>query len=417
MSFDQYSVHPKCLTVLRDQKLTEPTAVQAEVLPAALEGQDVLVAAQTGTGKTLAFTLPSMTHLASLKPGAQHMLVLTPTRELAIQVHKVVEPFAKALRLNTVCLYGGAAMDPQVRMLRRGCDIVIATPGRLMDHMARRNTRFDQLAVLVLDEADRMLDMGFLPDVRKIVAALPKERQTMMFSATFPKAMEELAGEFLVEPLRIEVGNTAVPVQNIAQRVFAVHTEDKTKLLSTLLSGPEIKSAIIFSRTQHRTDRLAKQLEQMGFRADAIHGGRSQAQRQRTLDGFRRGKFNILAATDVASRGIDVQGISHVVNFDIPRSYDDYVHRIGRTARANAQGDAITFVCHQDLKELREIEKGLGAPIPREHWDGAIHLPGAEREKRATQPANRKNKPWTRNRPQAPRRPSQKTSNRRTNAA
>ncbi len=300
------------------------------------------------------------------------MLVVTPTRELAHQVNTVIEPFGKTLGLRTQCVYGGVGMQAQAQALRKGCAIVVATPGRLLDHINRGNVRFNNLATLVLDEADRMLDMGFLPDIRRILAKLPVDRQTLMFSATFPKEIEHLASKMQNDPVRIEVGAVATPVEAVRQGIYTVDPSRKMNLLSTVLSKSEVESALVFSRTKYRTDRVAKSLHREGFKVKAIHGGRTQHQRQQAIDGFRKGRYQVLVATDVAARGLDVQGITHVVNFDIPATSDDYIHRIGRTARANAVGDAITFVCPDDFTTLGSIERVLGRNLPREDWDGAV---------------------------------------------
>lgn len=372
MSFANLSIDPRCLRILETQQIVEPTAVQAQAIPVALEGRDVTAVAQTGTGKTLAFALPALTRLADTKRGPNRMLVLTPTRELAQQINDVLEPFGRALGLRTVCVYGGVGMEPQTKALRRGCDIVVACPGRLLDHIQRRNVRFDRLSVLVLDEADRMLDMGFLPDVKRILSICSKERQTLMFSATFPKEIEGLAADFQRDPVRVEIGQIASPVDAVRQGVYTVQPSGKTELLSKILRGPEVGPALVFLRTKHRTDRIAKALHKQGFKAQAIHGGRTQGQRQQAIEGFRTGKYKVLVATDVAARGLDVEGITHVVNYDIPNTSDDYIHRIGRTARANAEGDAITFVSPDDSQALGSIERALGRRLPREDWEGAV---------------------------------------------
>ena len=425
MSFKQFNIHSKCLQALESQGIVDPTPVQAEAIPIALEGRDVIAVAQTGTGKTLAFSLPSLTRLAPDRPASSkerpasstdhatsstkrrvsstrrvkgrrgperpassrdrspspkgggsstRMLVLTPTRELAQQVEKVFAPMAKSLGLRTVCVFGGVGMEPQTRALRSGTEIVIATPGRLLDHIGRGNVRFDALSILVLDEADRMLDMGFLPDIRRIVGRLPDERQTLLFSATFPSEIRRLAAQFQRDPQYIEVGAVAKPVETVRQDLYTVDANEKTNLLSKILGDPEVKSAIVFIRTKHRTERVAKQLSKKGFNAQAIHGGRSQGQRDKALDNFRRGRCKVLVATDVAARGIDIKDVSHVVNYDIPRSFDDYVHRIGRTARANKSGAAITFVSPQEFKDLGTIEQGLGKSLPRMEWEGSVSV-------------------------------------------
>lgn len=372
MSFDAFNLDPRCLSILRSQRITVPTPVQEKAIPVALEGRDVVGVAQTGTGKTLAFGLPALTRLAAGRSVRNGMLVITPTRELALQNQTVLEPFAKAMGMRTVSIFGGVGIEPQTRALRQGCAIVVATPGRLLDHIARKNIRFDDLSILVLDEADRMLDMGFLPDIRRILAKLPTNRQTLMFSATFARELEKLATDMQRDPIRVEVGATAKPIEAVRQGVYTVASAGKMDLLSKLLSEPQVESALVFIRTKHRTDRVAKSLHKAGFKVQAIHGGRSQRQRQQALDGFRDGRYTILVATDVAARGLDIDGITHVVNFDIPNTPDDYIHRIGRTARANADGDAITFVSPEDHEALTTIERALGKPLPREDWEGAV---------------------------------------------
>ena len=374
LSFADLRIDPRFLRILKAQQIVEPTPVQAETIPVALEGRDVTAVAQTGTGKTLAFALPALTRLADTKAGGSRMLVLAPTRELAQQVHDVLHLLGKALGLRTVCVYGGVGMEPQTRALRRGCDIIVACPGRLLDHIGRKNVRFDGLSVLVLDEADRMLDMGFLPDIKRILKVLPKRRQTMMFSATFPQEIERLAADLQRDPVRVEIGRVAMPVETVRQGVYTVESSGKTGLLSRILRDPEVGPALVFLRTKHRTDRIAKALHRQGFKAKAIHGGRTQGQRQQAIDGFRNGTYKVLVATDVAARGLDIEGITHVVNYDIPKCSDDYIHRIGRTARANADGDAITFVSPDDSEALGRIERALGKRLPREDWEGAVRV-------------------------------------------
>jgi ATP-dependent RNA helicase RhlE len=372
LSFNELNIDPRCLRVLKSQRITEPTPVQAEAIPVALEGRDLVAIAQTGTGKTLAFGLPLLTRLADSRPGRNRMLVLAPTRELANQVHEVLRTLGNTLGMRSVCIYGGVGMEPQTKALRRGCDIIVATPGRLLDHVRRGNVRFRDLSILVLDEADRMLDMGFLPDIKRILSELPKDRQTLMFSATFPREIERLTKSMQHDPKRIEIGPVYTPCEAVRQGVYTVDSARKLDLLSDILRGPQVHSALVFLRTKHRTDRIAKALHRAGFKAQAIHGGRSQRQRDQAINGFRQGRYKILVATDVAARGLDVEGITHVVNFDIPGSSEDYIHRIGRTARANADGDAITFVAPEDHLALGTIERALGKSIPREDWEGAV---------------------------------------------
>ena len=372
MSFETLSIDPRFLKALKAQGFVEPTPVQAQAIPPALEGRDVLGIAQTGTGKTLAFALPSLTRLSAGTPANNAMLVLTPTRELALQVRAVMEPLARIVGLRSVCVYGGAGMGQQVEALRQGRNIIVATPGRLLDHIGRGYLRFNALSVLVLDEADRMLDMGFLPDIRRILSKLPKDRQTLLFAATFPKEIARLAGDIQRTPQRIEVGAIEKPVDTVRQGVYTVQQTAKTGLLSKILRDPEVRSALVFIRTKHRTDKVAKTLHKEGFKVQALHGNRSQSQRTQALDGFRNGRYKVLVATDVAARGLDIEGISHVINFDIPNSSDDYIHRIGRTARANAVGDAITFVSPDEYLALRAIETSLGKNLDRTEWEGAV---------------------------------------------
>lgn len=372
MSFESLSIDPRCLKMLKVQRITEPTPVQARAIPPALEGRDLVAVAQTGTGKTLAFSLPSLTRLAAAPRRRNSMLVLTPTRELAVQVRSVVETYGAGLGLRTVCIYGGVGFGPQADALRRGCDIIVATPGRLLDHMSRGAISFRDLQVLVLDEADRMLDMGFMPDIRRIMAKLPEERQTLMFSATFPREIARLAADMQHNPVRIDVGPVATPVERVRQNIYTVAQTGKTPLLSNLLRGPEVRSVLVFMRTKHRTDRVARSLQREGFKVQSIHGDRSQGQRQQALDGFRSGRYNVLVATDVAARGLDIKGVSHVINYDVPNNPEEYIHRIGRTARANEKGDAITFVSPDECVALGNIETALGASLPRVTWEGSV---------------------------------------------
>ena len=373
MSFSDFNLDPLVVKYLTRKGITEPTPIQAQTLELALEGHDILAVSQTGSGKTLAFALPALTCLDEEEPARNRMLVLTPTRELAQQVHKVIESIGRILELSSVCVFGGVSIDRQAQALKRGVDIIVATPGRLMDHMDRGNIDFSHCNTLVLDEADRMLDMGFMPDIKEILSHLPDSRQTMFFSATFPKEIEALTKQFQNNPKRIEIGSVA-PAKAVRQHVYTVDQNQKAQLLQKVLEEPEVTSSIVFMRTKHRTDRVTKTLKAQGFKAQAIHGGRTQSQRKIAIDAFRKGTCNVLVATDVAARGIDIAGVTHVINFDIPMAYDDYVHRIGRTARASADGDAITFVAKEDARTLRDIEKALGKKIPQKDWVGAIEV-------------------------------------------
>lgn len=383
MTFDELELDPRCLNVLHTKGIVEPTPIQAQAIPVIREGKDVLALAQTGTGKTLAYALPALSMLAAGKIRSNMLLVVAPTRELAVQVEAVVNEFGKPLRIRSVAVYGGVPMDEQTQALKRGRAVIVATPGRLLDHMRRGNVQFKNLDIFVLDEADRMLDMGFMPDILELVKHLPEERQTILCSATFPDEMARLAQRLQRDPVRIAAGSVAKPVDAVRQRLYAVHEHDKLGLIEQIIDEERMDSAIVFLRTKHRTDRVARALKRKGHKAAAIHGDRSQKQRQAALDGFKQGRYKFLVATDVAARGLDIQGISHVINYDIPENPDDYIHRIGRTARAKQEGDAVTFVAPDQYNELAQIERAMGRTIPRVEWPGAaplISLYGAEEE-------------------------------------
>ncbi len=371
MSFDQFDLDPRCLDVLEKQDIVTPTPVQEQAIPLVMEGRDVVAIAQTGTGKTLAFVMPGLTLLAQGKLRNNSMLVLVPTRELCVQVHEVVREVGSALGIRSTSIYGGVSLERQAHDLRKGCQVLVATPGRLLDHMSRRNVRFDHLQILVMDEADRMLDMGFLPDILRILQKLPEDRQTLMFSATFPDSISRLSARMLRDPERVSAGAIEKPVETVRLALYPVRQEHKARLLLELLEKEAPGPTLIFLRTKVRTETLAHVLKKKGFNIAQLHGDRSQSQRQQALDGFRKGKYDILVATDVAARGLDIEGITHVFNYDIPLNPDDYIHRIGRTARAEAEGDAITFVTPAEFQALGAIEKALGHNIPREEWDHA----------------------------------------------
>jgi ATP-dependent RNA helicase RhlE len=371
MTFEEFELDPRCHHVLKASGIIEPTPIQEQVIAPALAGKDLIATAQTGTGKTLGFVLPCLSRLAQEKNRRNRMLVLTPTRELCVQVESVVRDFAKALHLRSALIYGGVAMGQQFAQLRGGCDIVVATPGRLLDHMGRGTVLFSELEILVLDEADRMLDMGFLPDIKRILGKLPRDRQTLMFSATFPDELKRLTREMLRDPERVAAGGMSRPVDTVRQIVYPVRQEEKSRILLELLRDNPVESAIIFLRTKERTDRLGKILQRAGFNPAVFHGDISQKHRELALNGFRKGKYNLLVATDVAARGLDVEGVSHVINYDIPPTADDYIHRIGRTARAQREGDAITFVCPTDHAPLAAIEQALGYNLPQKEYPGA----------------------------------------------
>jgi ATP-dependent RNA helicase RhlE len=338
-----------------------PTPIQARAIPELLKGKDVLGIAQTGTGKTAAFALPILQRLSrgqgNRKPRSPRALILAPTRELAIQIGDEFRAYGKHLHLRLSVIFGGVSQVPQVKALGRGVDIVVATPGRLLDLMNQRQISLGAVEHLVLDEADRMLDMGFVRDVRKIIAAMPRARQSLLFSATMPAAVERLSGDILSHPVRIEVTPRATPIERIEQSVYHVPAPDKLALLATILKDPACSRVIVFSRTKHRANRIAERLEKWGVSADAIHGNKSQGARQRALKRFRSGEVRVLVATDIAARGIDVESVSHIINFELPNEAESYVHRIGRTARAGAGGAALSFCDPSERGYLRDIEK------------------------------------------------------------
>lgn len=374
MTFEAFEgLDPRLIKTLASQGIVTPTPIQEMAIPPALEGRDLIATAQTGTGKTLAYLLPSLTRLVSgpEKGPAPHMLVLAPTRELALQVESVARPLADALRLTVAVVYGGVGMGAQTQALRQGPSLLIATPGRLLDHLGRGHTRLEGVSILCLDEADRMLDMGFLPDVKRILGKTPPGRQTLMFSATFAPELERMSSSFMRDPARVGAEFTARTVDTVRQRILPVREEEKLRRLLELLQTEPVESAIIFLRTKARTDRLGAALKRHRIAAAVIHGDLDQRQRTRALERFREGKVPILVATDVAARGLDIEGVSHVINYDISPTPDDYVHRVGRTARANREGDAITFVTPADLVQLEAIERALGRNLPRIEYDGA----------------------------------------------
>ena len=355
---------------------TTPTPIQSAAIPAALAGRDLTGCAQTGTGKTAAFVLPMLDRLLPLPPvkgkgwRPVRALVVAPTRELALQVEESVRTYGRFTGIRSVAVYGGVGMHPQLQAFRRGVDIVIATPGRLLDHVGTGALDLSQVEILVLDEADRMFDMGFINDVRKIVARVPQKRQTLLFSATMPPAIQQLAASIQTKPEFVEVGERKNPAKTVTQRFVRVPQEQKVDLLLHVLRTEAVESVLVFSRTKHRADRIAKKLAQSGFDSAAIHSNRTQNQRQRALDAFKGGQVQVLVATDIAARGIDVDGISHVINFDTPNIPEDYIHRIGRTGRAQTTGDALTFVSADEEAYLRDIEKHTGVRVERNAYPG-----------------------------------------------
>jgi ATP-dependent RNA helicase RhlE len=365
MPFSKFGLHPDLVRGIKELGFTRPTPIQTDAIPPALAGKDVLAAAATGSGKTAAFLLPILHRLMGKKRGTTRALIVTPTRELAAQIDEHLRDLAVHTPLSGAAIFGGVGMGPQEHAFRSGVDVLVATPGRLLDHFTRGYAKLDGLEILVLDEADRMLDMGFLPDIRRVLKHLPTKRQTLFFSATLPPPIVELSREMLRNPAMISIERKAAPPSAIAQSVFPVSQELKISLLEALLDRGEIRSAIVFTRTKHRANRVFEQLERKKVNVARIHGNRSQMQRTEALTGFKSGKYRILVATDIAARGIDVEALSHVVNFDVPNVPEDYIHRVGRTARAELTGDAITFVAPDEETDLRAIERAIGKRLPR----------------------------------------------------
>ena len=373
MPFRALGLDAKVLKAVQEAGYTEPTPIQAAAIPLILAGHDLIGIAQTGTGKTAAFTLPMLTKLAAPPAGSPRgtrVLVVAPTRELAFQIDENIRVYARHLPLTVATIFGGVGEHPQIRALRSGTNVIIACPGRLLDLMSRRNGDFSGLQYLVLDEADRMLDMGFLPDIRQIVRQLPSKRQTLLFCATLSKEIETLTREFQRAPKLVQIGRRANPAETVTQLVYEVPRHLKPALLSHLLRDPKMDMVLVFSRMKHGADRIARHLEQQGIRTATLHSNRSQNQRLKALKDFKSGAARVLVATDIAARGIDVDGISHVVNYDFPMHAEDYVHRIGRTGRAHAVGDAISFVTPEDHAELRQLERFIGRGIVRKRAEG-----------------------------------------------
>ena len=366
MTFNEMLLHPKLLAAVEELGFSKPTPVQADAIPAGLAGRDVLACAATGSGKTAAFALPILEHLLEQPRGKTRALVLVPTRELAAQVEEHTRALAKGTGITVASVFGGVGMGPQEDAFRKGVDVIVATPGRLLDHFSRPYAKLESLDVLVIDEADRMLDMGFLPDIRKVLAHLPKtKRQTFFFSATMPAPIVKLSHELLRNPVQIAIERKQAPAAGVLQALYPVPQTAKVRLLGELIERGVINEAIVFCRTKHRANRVAEKLEKMGIDVARIHGNRSQKQRTEALEGFKTGRFKVLVATDILARGIDVEALEHVVNFDVPATPEDYIHRVGRTGRADLTGDAYTFAAPEEAQLVRDIEKKLGKPIPK----------------------------------------------------
>ena len=365
MTFASLGLHADLLKGLKDLGFTRPTPIQRDAIPSALEGKDILGCAQTGSGKTAAFLLPIVQRLMPKTRGVTRALILTPTRELAAQIQQDLEQLSVHTPVSGAAVFGGVGMGPQEHAFRTGVDVIVATPGRLLDHMTKSYVRFDHLEVLVLDEADRMLDMGFLPDIKRVLKALPTQRQTLFFSATMPGPIFDLTKTMLKSPVTINMERKSAPAAGITQAVYPVAEELKGALLLELLKRNELRTVLVFTRTKHRTNRLYDILVAAGISCERLHGNRSQGQRTQALAGFKGGKIRVLVATDIAARGIDVEALEHVLNFDVPAVPDDYIHRVGRTGRAELTGDAFTFVAPQEENDLRAIERAINTRLPR----------------------------------------------------
>jgi len=366
MPFKSLGLHDDLVRAVKELGFTRPTPIQEQAIPVILEGRDVLGGAQTGTGKTAAFLLPILHRLLSHPgKGGSRALILTPTRELALQIEDDFKDLGRFTTLRGAAVYGGVGFTDQTHALTSGFDVIIATPGRLLDHMHRGHAKFGHLEVLVLDEADRMMDMGFLPDLRRILSKLPHHRQNLLFSATIPPEIATLADQTVKNPVTIQIGHRAMTAAGIRHAVYPVSQDRKTPLLLEILKRAAVKSVLVFARTRRRAERLAFALEHQRLKVARIHSDRSQAQRIQALEGFRSGRYQVLVATDIAARGLDVENITHVINYDIPHTREEYVHRSGRTARAEAEGDAFTLVAPEEEVILRTIEKELGQKLPR----------------------------------------------------
>ena len=364
MSFAQFDFHPKITAGIKACNYETPTPIQGKAIPAILEGRDILGLAQTGTGKTAAFVLPILQRLLHGPRGRVRTLIVAPTRELAEQIHSDINRLSRQTGLRSIAVYGGVGKLPQIKKIRAGVEIVVACPGRLLDHLRDKTFNLDNVEHLVLDEADHMFDMGFLPDIRRILKYLPGTRQTLLFSATMPGEIRHLAEEVLDNPVRVQIDHSR-PIASVAQVLYSVEQDGKTSLLKEIMAKTDMAATLIFTRTKHRAESLARQLQRAGYAATSLQGNLSQQKRQKALNGFKCGEFKVLVATDIAARGIDVTGISHVINFDVPDTVDAFTHRIGRTGRASRTGEAFTFAGRDDRKIIMQIENSLGRKMNR----------------------------------------------------
>lgn len=364
MNFEQFNLDSRLMQGIKYAGYETATPIQEAAIPAALRGRDIIGTAQTGTGKTAAFVLPILDKLLDGSRGMPRALIVTPTRELAEQIHQVVRALAAGTKLKSATIYGGVTANRQIKALKEGVEILVATPGRLLDLVQQRYVRLERVEILVIDEADRMFDMGFLPDVRRIIKAVPTRRQTMLFSATFPLEVEQLAGQSLIDPQRITMGLSR-PAHTVTHALYPVPAHLKSELLLKLLKQTATESVLVFTRTKHRAEKVARQIAHAGLRVTSLHSNRTQPQRENALRGFKSGHFQIMVATDIAARGLDVESISHVINYDMPDTADAYIHRIGRTGRAQRTGDAFTLVTPEDNDMVRTLERIMG-PLKRE---------------------------------------------------
>lgn len=424
MSFESLGLSAEILLAVSEKGYSEPTPIQQQAIPLILEGRDLMGGAQTGTGKTAGFTLPLLQRLMETSTPTKgrrpiRALVLTPTRELAAQVHESVQTYGRHLPLKSAVVFGGVSINPQKMKLIKGVDILVATPGRLLDHVGQNSANLSKIDILVLDEADRMLDMGFLRDIRKVLALLPKNKQTLLFSATFSNEIKTLANGLLNSPALVEVAQRNTTSERVEQVVHHVDKKRKRELLSFLIGSNNWEQVLVFSRTKHGANRLAEQLTEDGIKSAAIHGNKSQGARTRALADFKSGKVRVLVATDIAARGLDIDQLPHVVNFELPNVAEDYVHRIGRTGRAGNEGEAMSLVCVDELKLLKDIERLIKREIPKVEIDGYKPDPSIKAEPinkgRTGRPQQKSGKPTRNSRPGTPR-SSGKGGNSRSNS-
>jgi superfamily II DNA/RNA helicase len=393
LNFEQFNLDSRLMPGVKNTGYETATPIQEAAIPAALRGRDIIGTAQTGTGKTAAFVLPILNKLLDGPRGMPRALIVTPTRELAEQIHQVIRALSIGTKLRSATIYGGVTASRQIKALREGVDILVATPGRLLDLVQQRQAKLERIEILVLDEADRMFDMGFLPDVKRIIKAVPAKRQTMLFSATFPPEVELLAQQALTQPQKIAMG-ISKPAITVAHALYPVPSHLKSALLLKLLKQISSDSVLIFTRTKHRADKVARQIAHAGFRVTSLHGNRTQGQREHALHGFKTGHFPIMVATDIAARGLDIDSITHVINYDMPDTADAYIHRIGRTGRAQRTGDAFTLVTDEDRDMIRQLERIMGQPLKRETIpDFDYSLPAPPRHAAAPRDSRRPPRP------------------------